>query len=165
VPRRAHSTLAGERRAVLMLAALCWTLSALALADRAAGATACGKRVVADWADNGRIDRFYPLRCYHEAIDILPTDLRDYSNAGDVIRRALSAAVRNGSTATDTRKRDLGTGARADPVTEPARIPISLLLAGGAGLTVLAAGGLGYLSRRRVRSRLGDGGEDGQQIP
>ena len=36
----------------------------------------------------------YALPCYEEAIDALPTDIRDYTNAEDVITRALSSAVR-----------------------------------------------------------------------
>ena len=49
---------------------------------------ACGKAVLADWAD-GRIDRSYPDPCYQAAIDVLPEDLRAYSTARDDISRAL----------------------------------------------------------------------------
>ena len=48
----------------------------------------------------------YALPCYEEAIDALPTDIRDYTNAEDVITRALSSAVRS----------DGSTGAAAEPV-------------------------------------------------
>ena len=57
----------------------------------ASAATPCGKKVLADWFDNGRIDRLYPLNCYEEAIDAIPDDLRDYADAEDVITRALQA--------------------------------------------------------------------------
>ena len=50
--------------------------------------------MLADWFDNGRIDRLYPLNCYEEAIDAIPDDLRDYADAEDVITRALQAALR-----------------------------------------------------------------------
>ena len=69
-------------------------VAALSTADPASAATACGKKVLADWFDNGRIDRLYPLNCYEEAIDAIPDDLRDYADAEDVITRALQAALR-----------------------------------------------------------------------
>ena len=43
--------------------------------------TPCGKKVLNDWWDNGRVDRLYPLHCYEEAIDSIPADIRDYSDA------------------------------------------------------------------------------------
>ena len=78
--------------AVLALVAL---LAAVALTapGTASAATPCGKKVLADWFDNGRIDRLYPLHCYEEAIDAIPRDLRDYADAEEVISRALQAAV------------------------------------------------------------------------
>ena len=50
--------------------------------------------MLGDWSDNGRIDRVYALPCYEEAIATLPTDIRDYTNASDVIDRAMTTAVR-----------------------------------------------------------------------
>jgi len=55
-----------------------------------AGAVACRDRVIADWSDNGRIDRAYPLACYRDAVKHLPEDLRSYSSAPDDIRQALT---------------------------------------------------------------------------
>lgn len=55
-------------------------------------AASCGKQVVDDWYDNGRVDKIYPLSCYREAIRILPTDVLDYSNAKQEIGRALAYA-------------------------------------------------------------------------
>src|SRR4249919_2753042 len=65
----------------------------LAVSRPAGAATPCGKKVLGDWFDNGRIDRLYPLNCYEEAIDAIPPDLRDYADAEDVITRALQAAL------------------------------------------------------------------------
>ena len=61
-------------------------LVALTVASPASGAaaTACGDKVLADWFDNGRIDRLYPLHCYEDAIDAIPDDLRDYADAEEV---------------------------------------------------------------------------------
>ena len=77
---------------VLLVLALC-AVAALAVASPASAATECGKKVLADWYDNGRIDRLYPLNCYEEAIDAIPADLRPYADAEEVITRALQAAL------------------------------------------------------------------------
>ena len=74
--------------AVLVLAAL----GSLLVSAGPALAASCGKQVVDDWYDNGRVDKIYPLSCYREAIRILPTDVLDYSNAKQEIGRALAYA-------------------------------------------------------------------------
>ena len=74
--------------AVLALAAL----GSLLVSAGPALAASCGKQVVDDWYDNGRVDKIYPLSCYREAIRILPTDVLDYSNAKQEIGRALAYA-------------------------------------------------------------------------
>lgn len=150
-------------------------LAALSTASPAGAATECGKKVLADWFDNGRIDRLYPLNCYEEAIDAIPDDLRDYADAEDVITRALQAALRgelapggvdptpndndpgsnggsNGSGGEPGGDGDSGSNPQAAPDVDtsgPSSVPIPLLVLGGMSLALLAAGGLGYLSRRR----------------
>ena len=52
----------------------------------------CGDQVVADWYDDGRVGKIYPLQCYRDAIATLPTDVIDYSNAKQEISRALAYA-------------------------------------------------------------------------
>jgi hypothetical protein len=42
----------------------------------------------ADWFDNGRVDKIYPLVCYPQAIKSLPPDLLIYGNAEEEIGRA-----------------------------------------------------------------------------
>jgi hypothetical protein len=139
--------------------------------------------VLADWFDNGRIDRLYPLHCYEEAIDAIPDDLRDYANAEEIISRALQAAVSGdldpgGPDPTPGGPGDPGdpgSGGPGDPndpndpsgggseatpdvdTSGPSSIPIPLLVLGGMSIALLAAGGLGYLSRRR---NAGDGPDD-----
>jgi hypothetical protein len=153
---------------VLVLSAV----AALSTADPASAATPCGKKVLADWFDNGRIDRLYPLNCYEEAIDAIPDDLRDYADAEEIITRALQAALR-GDLAPGGRDPTPGdddptggggfddgsggTGNSDNPqaapdvdTSGPSSIPIPLLVLGGMSLALLAAGGLGYLSRRRA---------------
>jgi len=57
-----------------------------------ANATPCATKVLSDWYDNGRIDGLYALPCYQEAIDHIPSELRDYVDAEEVIQRALDRA-------------------------------------------------------------------------
>jgi hypothetical protein len=155
---------------------------ALLLAAPAGAATPCGKKVLNDWWDNGRVDKLYPLHCYEEAIDAVPEDIRQYSDAEQIISRALQAAV-GGKLAPggddpspgDAGDRTPGTPATPDPgdpgaggsvaapevdSSGPSSIPIPLLVLGGMSLALLAAGGLGYLSRRR---REGNGGDDSDE--
>jgi hypothetical protein len=137
---------------------------ALGAASPARAATPCGKKVLGDWFDNGRIDRLYPLNCYEEAIDAIPPDIRDYADAQDVITRALQAAL-HGKLATGSSKdpspdgtgtnggANGGTGsAQGAPgvdTSSPSSVPIPLLVLGGMSIVLLAAGGIGYFSRRR----------------
>jgi hypothetical protein len=155
-------------------------VAALTTAGPASAATECGKKVLADWFDNGRIDRLYPLNCYEDAIDAIPDDLRDYADAEDVITRALQAAL-NGKLApggADPTPNDDGSGGsggsggsdsgssggsnsppQAAPNVDtsgPSSVPIPLLVLGGMSIALLAAGGLGYVSRRRQAARAGD---------
>jgi hypothetical protein len=158
--RRARAYLAGF--AVLASAFVALALPATAMA------TPCGDKVLADWFDNGRIDRLYPLHCYEEAIDAIP-------DAEEIISRALQAAVSgnlapggpdptpggpgdpgdptgSGDPGDPNNPNDPNGGSEAAPDVDtsgPSSIPIPLLVLGGMSIALLAAGGLGYLSRRR----------------
>ena len=139
-------------------------------------ATPCGDAVLADWFDNGRIDRLYQAHCYEEAIDDIPDDLREYANAEEIIGRALQFSLRDelapggpDPTPGDDSPSGPGTpsepggptdpGTPTDPESEAtpevdttgiSSIPIPLLVLGGMSIALLGAGGLGYLSRRRA---------------
>ena len=52
----------------------------------------CADQVIADWYDDGRVGKIYPLHCYRDAIAKLPPDVLDYSNAKEEIGRALAFA-------------------------------------------------------------------------
>jgi hypothetical protein len=84
-----------HRRAGLLALALVALLSLLALAGPAAAAQSCGRKVIDDWYDDGRVDGTYPLHCYDDAIEALPRDVRDYSSAKEDIQRAMTAALRD----------------------------------------------------------------------
>jgi hypothetical protein len=53
----------------------------------------CWSALIKDWYD-GRIDDTYPIHCYKDALKNLPRDVATYSDAYDVISRALTAATR-----------------------------------------------------------------------
>lgn len=156
-------------------------IAALAMSSPAPAATSCGEKVLADWYNDGRIDRLYPLHCYEEAIDAIPPDIGPYVDARDVIERALQAAV-NGKLApggvdpTPGGKKNRrggigpaggggggphggsGQGAQTAPAvntSSPSAVPIPLVVLGGMSLALLAAGGLGYVSRRRHAAQTG----------
>ena len=74
---------------VLVLSAV----ASLSFASAAGATTKCGQQVLADWYDNGRIDKLYPLNCYEEAIDAIPDDIGPYVDAEEVITRALQSAL------------------------------------------------------------------------
>jgi hypothetical protein len=77
------------------------TLAVCVLGLGAAGTTAstafaaspCWKQLINDWYD-GRIDKTYEVHCYRDAIKHLPADVKTYSDAYDVISRALTDATR-----------------------------------------------------------------------
>jgi hypothetical protein len=89
-------------RVLVFLAAL---VAMLAVASPAGAAKSCGRAVIDDWYDDGRVDGTYALHCYDDAIEILPRDVRDYSSAKEDIQRALQAAKRG----------DAAPPARTDP--------------------------------------------------
>ena len=128
------------RIAVVVAAAL----AALSVIEPASGATACATRVLRDWSDDGHVASRYSPPCYEEAIDALPTDLRDYTNAQDVIARALTQAVRSSD------------GESAAPQAAPSprvsgsdrSLPLGLVAVAAAAAVLLCAGASGYALRR-----------------
>jgi hypothetical protein len=117
-------------------------LSTLLSSMPALAASACATAVLRDWSEDGRVAPKYSLPCYEEAIDALPTDIRDYTNAEDVITRALSSAVRTNTAGAPAQP---AVGPDADARSAP---PVLIALAASA-LVVLGAGSLGYVARRR----------------
>ena len=199
----AKHTHSAARAVPALLTVLAGMIAALTLAGAATAAATskCGEQVLADWFDNGRIDRLYPLHCYEEAIDAIPNDIRDYADAEEVISRALQAALSgnlaeggcdptpekgsknpctgsngsggsgggsggtgggsNGSGSSGSGSEGSDSEAAPDvDASGPSSIPIPLVILGGMSLALLAAGGLGYLSRRRQAARALDDSSD-----
>jgi hypothetical protein len=142
-----------------------------AAAGRTEPTPACGDAVVADWSD-GRIDATYSTRCYLDALDSLPEDMRAYTSAPDDIARALRASVasraRSRPAATSSRRlsgrgptRSLqGSAAARDtakalpPRVAPSAtsLPLPVVLV-AALVLVVAVGGIVGLVARRMRLR------------
>lgn len=76
---------------LLLLAGVACALLATTAAPAPAAAP-CWKVLLNDWLD-GRIDKVYPVACYRQAINHLPTDIETYSSARDDILRALQARI------------------------------------------------------------------------
>ena len=174
LPHRRLLTLAG------LVTALAATFVALAL-PTAAMASKCGDKVLADWYDNGRIDRLYKLHCYEDALDSIPSDLRDYANAEDIISRALQAAVDGeldpGGPDPSPGDGTPGGSGNQPPDSEPdpntpnppegevapdvdtsgiSSVPLPLIVLALMSVALLTAGGLGYLRRRHVEAGAGE---------
>jgi hypothetical protein len=182
-PRRRALALAG------LIAALAATFVALAVPGTAI-ASPCGDKVLADWFDNGRIDRLYPLHCYEEAIDAIPSDLRDYANAEEIISRALQSAVNGkldpvggpdpspegappdespggGGTKPPTDPGGPSGGGEVAPEVDTSGIssvPIPLIVLALMSVALLTAGGLGYLRRRHAATEPGDAPDGPQDL-
>ncbi|HEY6017205.1 MAG TPA: hypothetical protein VIU16_10495 [Gaiellaceae bacterium] len=143
----------------------------------AAKAAPCWKKLITDWYD-GRIDHSYPVHCYRDALKHLPQDVRTYSDAYDVISRALASATR-GKKHVDQNAlipppgpNDGGKGGGSGPgaggggssggsdsgflnqavgklgSNKADTVPVPLLVLAGLAVLLVAAGGAGLLARR-----------------
>jgi hypothetical protein len=138
--------------AAVVLAVLAGGFAAFGLVAPANAATPCAKKILEDWFDNSRIDGTYPLHCYPEAIDAIPPDISPYSNAADAIKQAWLAAGGRVVAAHKTKHPGGTQPPTVVPIADassPSSLPLPLLVLGGMSLALLAAGGAGYLTRRR----------------
>jgi hypothetical protein len=131
-------------------------VAALAVSSGVSAAPACADAILSDWLDDSRIDRIYALPCYEAAIDSIPNDLRDYTDAADVIARAFqSVSGRRLDRGLEGLEPTSATPAVVPPVdsSSSTAVPVPILVLGGMSVALITAGGLGYLSRRRRESR------------
>jgi hypothetical protein len=126
-----------------------------------AGAANCGTTVLKDWAD-GKLDRAYPVKCYQDALDAMPEDMRSYTSAPDDIKRALLARVRatrihhgeprgrsrHVTAAPRTTAREALSAAGV--TTQATGIPLPLIVIAAVGVALLLAGSAGLLGRFRA---------------
>jgi hypothetical protein len=81
--------------ALLLMALAVCVLGVAAAPAAAKSKTPCWKTLINDWYD-GRIDGTYPIHCYREALNHLPTDVETYSSARDDIKQALQKRLTQG---------------------------------------------------------------------
>jgi len=134
----------------------------LVLVPTATGANPCATKVLSDWYDNGRVDNRYALRCYDEAIDAIPSDIRDYIDAQEVIARALQEAAHERGIAREPRSRPRTPSVIQNPspkdvpsvdTSASTSIPIPLVVLAALSMVLLASGTSGYLIRRHREGR------------
>jgi hypothetical protein len=147
-------------RRLLLLALVAAALGAAPTAT----AANCGTAVLKDWAD-GKLDRVYPVKCYQDALDAMPEDMRSYTTAPDDIKRALLARLRTARThhgelrghsrhLTATPRQTAREALSAAGVTTGATgIPLPLLVIAATGFVLLLAGSAGLLGRRLRAAR------------
>ncbi len=71
-------------------------LTAAAMTAAPAGAHAavpCRDKIYNEWYSTGKISTTYPISCYHDALQHIPSDAQVYSNLGSDIKAALQAAL------------------------------------------------------------------------
>jgi hypothetical protein len=142
------------RRLLILIAVLACGI--IAPSPGTAAEPPCSQRVLRDWSDNGRIDRAYALPCYEEAIAAMPTDIRDYTNAHDVIDRAMTSVLRGKSMVPAADAEALDTqGASSIDASGALPVPVPLVVLFGLALALLAAGALGRVGRRAMLGRKG----------
>jgi hypothetical protein len=93
------------RRALVAVGAVLALLPSAAWAD--------GRRVIRDCTDNGRIEGHYSQSEYRDALANMPSDVDEYTDCRDVIRRAQLAAAGGGG------KSAGGSGSAAPAATLP----------------------------------------------
>ena len=108
----------------------------------------CWQELVEDWSD-GAISNLYPIRCYRQALQNMPEDVRLYSSASDDINRALAgrAVTRSlaGSEGTGLRSvEEATTGGQGTSGTP-------FVLAGSLAALLAIAAGAGFLAQRKWR--------------
>ncbi|HYI75509.1 MAG TPA: hypothetical protein VEW90_09580 [Gaiellaceae bacterium] len=137
---------------VRLVALLSVIVAALVASSSAPAAPPCADAILAEWLDKDRIENVYPLECYQAAIDAIPEDIKIYTNAADVIARAFQRAAGRRLDRTPQGPVEPPADPTAAPLVDTSSstsVPIPLLVLGGMSLALLAAGGYGYLSRRR----------------
>ena len=147
----------------VLLALVAIVAAAFARPD-SARAGPCADRVIVDSTD-GRVDGVYELRCYGDALDDLPEDVRAYSSAEDVISRALYARVaavtakaakqpKRRPPAAAAASRRAGAGSQPAAAELPRSFPVPIVLLAALALLIGCAASGSLVSRRLGARRL-----------
>lgn len=141
-------------------------LIALAMAVLAMPAMADGRRVLADYEDNGQINGSYCLAEFEDALRLIRPDQQQYGAAVDVIRQAeltnirrkgqpcvsAAAATDPGGATAGSGGTDGGQGASAEVEGMDGGLPVVVIgILVAAGIALLGAGTYAIVARRRGR--------------
>jgi hypothetical protein len=146
----------------MLIAGLTLLLVALAQASPSLAAQPCWRDVIDEWTDKQRVSSTYPIKCYNQALENLPNDIEDYTDAADQIAQARQDALRGDdvrfpSGAGDDDPNDGGPiGSVLDSGTgDSGSIPLPLVILGILAALLMAAGGAGLLARKLQARRAG----------
>jgi hypothetical protein len=110
----------------------------------------CWQELVDDWSD-GAISNLYPIRCYRQALQNMPEDVRLYSSASDDINRALSGRVVSRSLAGSGARGTSSPPAAAAAATAGGSSGTPLVLGGSLAALLALCGAAGYYTQRKWR--------------
>jgi hypothetical protein len=144
-----------------LLAALIVLVVALAMGGPASAAKPCWREVVDEWTTKQRVSTTHPITCYDQALDNLPRDLADYTDAYDQIANARQDALQD-----DRRPQGPVAGAGDDdpggsgPLVgvgngDSSSIPLPLIILAALAGLLMAAGGAGLVARKLQARRAG----------
>jgi hypothetical protein len=147
----------------IVVAALTLLVVALAQASSAVAAQPCWRDVIDEWTENQRVSTAYPIKCYNQALENLPNDIEDYTDAADQIAQARQDALRGDDLArvpAGVDDDDPGDGGPIGSVLDSgtgdsSSIPLPLLILGILAGLLMAAGGAGLLARKLQARRSG----------
>ena len=140
-----------RRRFVGALFVVAATIAVAPGAGAASSLDDCTQRVIRDWSSSGEVVGTYSLACYRAALQALPEDVRQYSDAEQVIEEAMALARETRTTESVTR------GAASPPRAAPqvaavgsaSPIPYPVVALGSLAVVLLAAGAVGMGAARR----------------
>jgi hypothetical protein len=149
----------------LILTTLAATLALTVSAAPASARTPCWKEVISDWYVDGRVDGTYPIPCYQQAIQHLPSDVLSYADAASEIRRAMLDQLRHKDQPGANGKRKVAPVVFSKSGGEPPKglvsrlidkigpsnadsVPLPLLVLAGIAFLLLAAAAASFVARR-----------------
>ena len=150
----------------LIITTLAATLALTIAAAPASAKTPCWKQVISDWYVDGRVDGIYPIACYEQAKQHLPTDVLSYADAAEEIQRAMLDRLRHkdepGNSGSKKHKTAVafsssggeppkGLVSRLIDKIGPSNadsVPLPLLVLAGIAFLLLAAAGGSFVARR-----------------